>query len=79
MRAGLSTVTTGGVELPAIEVERVPHAAEPRSQASKLTTADGEAIDPREVNAKLEGLGAAEAIAAASTAGRQGTSMESPG
>ena len=49
--------------LPAIEVERVPHQAEPRSQASALTTAGGESIDPREVNAHLEGLGAADAIA----------------
>ena len=49
--------------LPAIEVERVPHQAEPRSQASALTTAGGKSIDPREVNAHLEGLGAADAIA----------------
>jgi len=63
MRAGLSAVATGGAELPAIEVERVPHKAEPRSQASALLTAGGESIDPREVNAHLEGLGAVEAIA----------------
>jgi phosphoadenosine phosphosulfate reductase len=63
MRAGLSTVATGGAALPSIEVERVPDKAEPRSQASALTTAEGETIDPREVSAHLEGLGAAEAIA----------------
>ncbi|MEZ5074679.1 MAG: phosphoadenylyl-sulfate reductase [Solirubrobacterales bacterium] len=49
--------------LPAIEVEPVPHRAEPRSQAAGLTTAAGDAIDPREVTAHLEGLGAAETIA----------------
>ena len=48
--------------LPAIEVERVPHRAEPRSQASALT-AGGEPIDPREVTAHLEGLDPAETIA----------------
>jgi phosphoadenosine phosphosulfate reductase len=49
--------------LPAIEVERVPHRAEPRSQASALMTAAGESIDPREVTAHLEGLDPAETIA----------------
>ena len=53
----------GGAGLPAIEVERVPHEAQPRSQATALKTAAGDSIDPREVNALLEGLGAAEAIA----------------
>jgi phosphoadenosine phosphosulfate reductase len=64
MRAGLTTVpTSSGNALPAIEVEPVPHKAEPRSQASALTTASGETIDPREVTAHLEGLGAPDAIA----------------
>ena len=66
MRAGLTAVpieAAGNAALPAIEVEPVPHRAEPRSQASALTTASGETIDPREVSAHLEGLGAAEAIA----------------
>jgi phosphoadenosine phosphosulfate reductase len=49
--------------LPAIEVERVPDRAEPRSQASGLSTASGEPIDPREVTAHLEGLDAGAAIA----------------
>lgn len=52
-----------GVALPTIDVERVPHPAEPTSEASALTTAGGEAIDPREVNTELEGLSAAETIA----------------
>jgi phosphoadenosine phosphosulfate reductase len=59
----VSAVATGGAALPAIEVERVPHKAEPRSRASALLTAAGEPIDPREVSAHLEGLGAADAIA----------------
>ncbi len=53
---------SGRSALPEIEVERVPHKAEPRSQASALTTVEGESIDPREVNAHLEGLSAREAI-----------------
>jgi phosphoadenosine phosphosulfate reductase len=56
-------VAGGGAGLPAIEVERVPHDAQPRSQATALKTSEGESIDPREVNARLEGLGASEAIA----------------
>ena len=55
--------STSSPALPAIEVERVPHRAEPRSQASALTTAGGEPIDPREVTARLEGLDPAETIA----------------
>jgi phosphoadenosine phosphosulfate reductase len=59
----VSVVAAGRVALPAIEVERVPPEAVPRSQASALRTAGGEPIDPREVNARLEGLDAADAIA----------------
>lgn len=49
--------------LEAIEVERVPAPAEPTAEASALTTAAGDAIDPREVNAILEGMSAPETIA----------------
>ena len=49
--------------LPAIDVERVPETAEPTPQASALTTAAGETIDPREVSNLLEGLSAQETIA----------------
>lgn len=49
--------------LEAIEVGRVPEAAEPTAEASELTTSAGEAIDPREVNAELENLSAEETIA----------------
>ena len=48
--------------LEAIEVGRVPEAAEPTAEASQLTTSAGEAIDPREVNAELEGMSAEETI-----------------
>ena len=54
---------TGHAALPAIEVERVPPEAVPRSQASALRTATGESIDPREVSAHLEGLDAEDAVA----------------
>jgi len=53
----------GSAALPAIEVERVPREAGPRSQASALRTAAGDSIDPREVSAHLEGIGAEEAVA----------------
>ena len=49
--------------LPAIDVERVPHPAEPQAEASALKTPAGEAIDPREVAAELEGLSAEATIA----------------
>ena len=49
--------------LDAIEVERVPAPAEPTPEASALTTAAGDAIDPREVNAILEDMSAPETIA----------------
>jgi len=66
MGTGTSTMSAEASSpnaLPEIEVERVPHKAEPRSQASALTTAGGESIDPREVTALLEGLSAQDAIA----------------
>jgi phosphoadenosine phosphosulfate reductase len=44
-------------------VERVPHVAEPRGQATALRDADGEPLDPREVAAELEDRSAAETIA----------------
>ena len=53
----------GGATLPRIDAHPVPWRAEPAAQASALTTAGGEAIDPREVAAHLEGLGAPETIA----------------
>jgi len=53
----------GSPALPALDVERVPHRAEPHARASALTTAAGESIDPREVTSHLEGVGAAETIA----------------
>jgi phosphoadenosine phosphosulfate reductase len=49
--------------LEAIEVERVPAPAEPTAEASALTSAAGEAIDPREVNEILEDMSAEETIA----------------
>ncbi len=52
-----------GASLPIIEVERVPERAEPHSQAAALTTGGGDPIDPREVNAELEGLSAEQVIA----------------
>lgn len=45
-----------------IDVEPVPHQAEPRRDETSLTTADGEEIDPREVAAELEDRSAAETI-----------------
>jgi len=49
--------------IPALEVSPVPAPAEPQKDPSALTTLDGIAIDPREVNAELEGLSAPETIA----------------
>jgi phosphoadenosine phosphosulfate reductase len=45
-----------------LDVERVPDKAAPQKQAATLTTADGTELDPREVNAELEGRTAEETI-----------------
>lgn len=61
--ATAARIATGDRPLPAIEVEQVPAQAEPRAEPAALTTAAGDAIDPREVAAHLEPLSAPETIA----------------
>jgi phosphoadenosine phosphosulfate reductase len=45
-----------------LDVERVPDKAAPQKQAATLTAPDGTEIDPREVNAELEGRSTEDAI-----------------
>jgi phosphoadenosine phosphosulfate reductase len=52
----------GGDRIADLGVGRVPAEAKPQKRAGELTTAGGEPIDPREVNAELESRDAAATI-----------------
>jgi phosphoadenosine phosphosulfate reductase len=63
-RSGSSNGNGNGHDpIAALDIERVPDAAEPKKDPSELIDARGEPIDPREVAAELEGRSAAETLA----------------
>jgi phosphoadenosine phosphosulfate reductase len=57
-----AAIGTGADPIAGIDAARVVEAAGPSAQATELTSAAGEAIDPREVAAELEGRDAEETI-----------------